>query len=448
MSFRFRLSEKLVLRRARIPSSGFRVESYAQQTRPLFSYPRIWLSQAIRSTTSRRQHTLQTAGKKHDLIYSLEMLPEDVPNPSAGTDKESFRSQLAEARISDPNKLLSITTFWASEEALNLAACQIAVAVISRMNKQFVTNAGGREDAAATFAKKVHDLWGVGTAEKNDGVLIFIAVEDRVLYISVGEGMLNRLDSVAIRIVFDAAVSTLKEGNLDLAVQNAVKMVSEASTSSAKYRGSSSNSGHKNGRWNYALPSAFLFLMFLGIAQLSLSARKEGKKEAAVRVVQDDTLSCPHCLEPYEASPNNRSISRVRNTLSCGHAVCTACMGEMTREGCGVCLSSPAKYRVERYKHYYGPFLGPYDGLDEFMRDVYASVNDVELHAAVASFQTRIQESTDHAERKKRLAEIQKRNGEYRISKDVSWPQDRDWSSEHDSSFGGGRSARGGGGSW
>lgn len=444
----FRLSPKLFVRQTLVRSRFFAFQHDIYQKQSLFSS--CGNRALLLAPILRCQHSLRPT------IDSNGMQPKDVPNPSTCLENENLKAswKLAGARISDPDKLLSSSTFSSCEDILSRAACEIGVAVISSMSSAHVRKAGGKELAVAIFAKEIHDLWGIGSADKNDGVLIFIAVDDRVFYVSVGEGMLHRLDAVAIRIIFDTTTSILKEGNLDQAVQSAVRMVSEASNSSGTYRGedgSHSSGGDTNNQWKWILLPAIICLLFFGVAKSVISFRREGKLEAATRVAEDDSQSCPHCLEPYGNFANRIGAPKLRTALACGHAMCTACVSEAAHStigGCGVCLSSPARYRAERYKHYYGVFLDPEDGFDEFIRDVDASLYDADLATAVASFQSRIRKSIENAESKRRLLAMKKRYEGSGISTDVGWAQNKEPTLERDTSFGGGKSAKGGGGSW
>ncbi len=44
------------------------------------------------------------------------------------------------------------------------------------------------EAATEAFAQRMHNTWGVGDATTQKGVLLFLSVVDRQIYISVGSG--------------------------------------------------------------------------------------------------------------------------------------------------------------------------------------------------------------------------------------------------------------------
>ena len=79
---------------------------------------------------------------------------------------------------------------------------QLAVAVVRKMD---LSNywASGRDEAARDMAMGIHDNWGVGsdTACAGTGILIFLSVVDRAIFISTGSAVQNvltdgRLDNV------------------------------------------------------------------------------------------------------------------------------------------------------------------------------------------------------------------------------------------------------------
>lgn len=65
---------------------------------------------------------------------------------------------------------------------------QVAVALMRGM--VFTGDAGV---AAGKFARRLHDLWGVGDARCNNGVLLLVSIKDRQIYISTGSGTSSRL---------------------------------------------------------------------------------------------------------------------------------------------------------------------------------------------------------------------------------------------------------------
>ncbi len=64
----------------------------------------------------------------------------------------------------------------------------MAVALVRKMDIDFLKDDMGM---AEKFAISLMDLWGVGYYPCNNGVVIFLSQDDRVLYIYAGKGKLN-----------------------------------------------------------------------------------------------------------------------------------------------------------------------------------------------------------------------------------------------------------------
>lgn len=68
--------------------------------------------------------------------------------------------------------------------------------------------------------------WGIGDKEKNNGVLIILALEEREVRIEVGYGLEGAIpDSVAGRILDDTMLTSLQEGDYDSAFYNTYRAV-------------------------------------------------------------------------------------------------------------------------------------------------------------------------------------------------------------------------------
>jgi uncharacterized protein len=85
---------------------------------------------------------------------------------------------------------------------------QVAVAVM----KSFA-DVGGKEKAAiaASMAKSLHDSWGVGHKECNNGVLLLLSILDRQIYINTGKGSSSLLTDSAIESIIDKIKPMLRE---------------------------------------------------------------------------------------------------------------------------------------------------------------------------------------------------------------------------------------------
>ncbi|HEX8547555.1 MAG TPA: TPM domain-containing protein [Cytophagaceae bacterium] len=66
----------------------------------------------------------------------------------------------------------------------------------------------------ADFAQRIGQKWGVGQKEKNNGIMVLVATEDRKVTIQTGYGMEERVtDAASKRIIENVIVPNFKGGN-------------------------------------------------------------------------------------------------------------------------------------------------------------------------------------------------------------------------------------------
>lgn len=87
------------------------------------------------------------------------------------------------------------------------AGYQVAVAIVNKMDFSFWS---GGANAAYEFARTLLDAWGVGDPECNNGVVIFVSVEDRKMHISAGRGATAITDH-AIQEIIDRMKPFMRE---------------------------------------------------------------------------------------------------------------------------------------------------------------------------------------------------------------------------------------------
>jgi uncharacterized membrane protein YgcG len=82
---------------------------------------------------------------------------------------------------------------------------------------------GASADAAAAFARRLHDAWGVGSGACDNGALLLVALRDRQLYISTGDGAAAAgLRGKALQAVLDGMKPALRGGRPGEAVLGAI----------------------------------------------------------------------------------------------------------------------------------------------------------------------------------------------------------------------------------
>jgi len=135
--------------------------------------------------------------------------PQLVPNPMT-LPAECGRTGVEHSKVCDPDNLLTKETKDVIEGYINDLASKgdkgdLSVLIINKMTSSFLLSQGGfggggdsETQAAEKFAMSVHDTWGVGSSSKNDGALLFLSLNDRVVYVSRGSGVKGKLQNAVV----------------------------------------------------------------------------------------------------------------------------------------------------------------------------------------------------------------------------------------------------------
>lgn len=92
-------------------------------------------------------------------------------------------------------------------------SCEIAVAVIDKLGGATI-----EEYASGLFAK-----WGIGKKDKDNGVLLLVAIKDRQLRIEVGYGLESIIPDIKSKVIIDDVITPrFKNGDYDSGVYNGV----------------------------------------------------------------------------------------------------------------------------------------------------------------------------------------------------------------------------------
>jgi uncharacterized membrane protein YgcG len=147
--------------------------------------------------------------------------PSDIPNPmidpkACGRDSSSIRR----SAVCDPDHLFKKNDADIIEGYINaISKAQIGVLIIKKM----VTRGYSSENAAAkVFATATHNSWGIGSADSNNGILIFLSIEDRVIYISTGTGVMDRITASTVDSLIRLMKPSLRQLEYGVAVQNSI----------------------------------------------------------------------------------------------------------------------------------------------------------------------------------------------------------------------------------
>lgn len=106
-----------------------------------------------------------------------------------------------------------------SDEAEATINAELLAARQSRGLEMSVVTIRSRDDYApsaniASFSKDLFNGWGIGNAERNDGILLLVAIEDREVRIALGAGYPARQDGIAARIIQTEILPAFREGRV------------------------------------------------------------------------------------------------------------------------------------------------------------------------------------------------------------------------------------------
>ena len=118
--------------------------------------------------------------------------------------------------------ILSTSTESLLHSADAITSAQVGIAVIKKMNmKQYRSK--NVDIAAQSFAVDLHDKWGVGGVDgKENGILVFLSIEDRVVYISTGRDVKKVVTQRDIEVLIAAIKPDLRKKDYGTAIQNIV----------------------------------------------------------------------------------------------------------------------------------------------------------------------------------------------------------------------------------
>lgn len=106
------------------------------------------------------------------------------------------------------------TIMETSKQIEKITTAQVVVVTIQKMNGMDIES----------YANQLFNKWGIGQADKDNGVLLIISKSERKVRIEVGYGLEGAInDAKAGRILDNLAVPYLKSNDYDTAVLNVVK---------------------------------------------------------------------------------------------------------------------------------------------------------------------------------------------------------------------------------
>src|SRR5438046_7587669 len=105
---------------------------------------------------------------------------------------------------------------------------QVVVAVFPKMQS---------EDDVAAYTQRVAQAWGVGQKEKRNGVVLFVFIQDRKMFIQVGYGLEGALPDITAFDITEYHIKPLfRNGNYQGGLATAIDLICKAIR--GEYKGS------------------------------------------------------------------------------------------------------------------------------------------------------------------------------------------------------------------
>ncbi len=246
---------------------------------------------------------------------------------------------------------------------------QIVVAIVEQLDLETETNLDednmNAEELAKQFVMELHNSWGIGREITSDngegstkhlhiggtGVLVFLGIRDRILYISVGGALKHILTPGQLnRVIAEIMGPDLKRANYGLGLTKGIDAIAELLV---KYEEPVSDL-ETNDPENWK--QVFLVLVFVFGFLYGRNKRRQEERlyaKAAAQLSELDraraevlqgsyqrTTSCPICLEDF-ASTQCGSDGHPVQLLRCGHVFDKTCYEKWISSGKGDVTKCP-----------------------------------------------------------------------------------------------------------
>ena len=181
--------------------------------------------------------------------------------------------------VYDEAKLLSVFEKQALEQKLvsyaDSTSTQIVVATVNTVNGENIS----------LYATKWAHEWGIGQADKDNGILVLVAKNDRKLAIQTGYGVEHLLtDNLAKRIITNIITPEFKKGNFYGGLDRGTSAIIQIMNGEYQENRDFSNKGGGDG-----FPIFFIFLFFF-ILLIILSNRNRGNRGGRRRNYRNDEV--------------------------------------------------------------------------------------------------------------------------------------------------------------
>ena len=134
---------------------------------------------------------------------------------------------------------------------------QVVVAVFPKMQS---------DSDVADYTQRVAQAWGVGQKERRNGVVLFVFIQDRKMFIQVGYGLEGALpDATAFDITERHIKPLFRSGNYEAGLATGIDLICKAIWS--EYKGSGKTAGERQGIGS-VVSGVFSFIVFIIVLML------------------------------------------------------------------------------------------------------------------------------------------------------------------------------------
>src|SRR2546421_11782500 len=132
---------------------------------------------------------------------------------------------------------------------------QVVIAIFPKMQS---------DSDIADYTQRVAQAWGVGQKERRNGVVLFIFVQDRKMFIQVGYGLEGALpDATAFDITERHIKPLFRAGNYEAGLATGIDLICKAILGEYKGSGKTVAGGDSGGRDSGNLPFFIFFLLVI-----------------------------------------------------------------------------------------------------------------------------------------------------------------------------------------
>jgi len=131
---------------------------------------------------------------------------------------------------------------------------QVVVAVFPKMQS---------DSDIADYTQRVAQAWGVGQKERRNGVVLFVFIQDRKMFIQVGYGLEGALPDITVFDITDSHIKPLfRTGNYESGIATGIDLICKAIR--GEYKGSGKTvAGQRHGGNAFSLLPFIIFVIVL-----------------------------------------------------------------------------------------------------------------------------------------------------------------------------------------